>query len=218
LEPIGSAPSAGLMGVIRRLRAANYRARSRWLCGSAITAAPRRGDGLAQAADRVDQHCLPALQQVDREEEASARDECAAIIGHPGERSTFALSLAEVEAADYAHRVRAARGPDKLQSALRADGTAGQPPAPEITVRPGTYASCQERPRVVPQTGGVLAKLDSARYRQLQHQELGRRPAPTCSPSKVAFFLRKKMWPVRQLNGTSHHGVMRSSLRRRGRE
>jgi hypothetical protein len=77
---------------------------------------------------------------------------------------------------------------------------------------------CQQRPRVVPQTGGVLAKLDSARYRQLQHQELGRRPAPTCSPSKVAFFLRKKMWPVRQLNGTSHHGVMRSSLRRRGRE
>jgi hypothetical protein len=65
---------------------------------------------------------------------------------------------------------------------------------------------------------GVLAKPDSARYRQLQHQELGRRPAPTCSPSKVAFFLRKKMWPVRQLNGTSHHGVMRSSLRRRGRE
>jgi hypothetical protein len=81
-----------------------------------------------------------------------------------------------------------------------------------------TNAMGQERPRVVPQTGGVLAKLDSARYRQLQHQELGRRPAPTCSPSKVAFFLRKKMWPVRQLNGTSHHGVMRSSLRRRGRE
>lgn len=82
----------------------------------------------------------------------------------------------------------------------------------------GTDVSCQKRPRVVPQTGAVLAKLDSARYRQLQHQELGRRPAPTCSPSKVALSLQEKMWPVRQLNGTSHHGVMRSSLRRRGRE
>ena len=87
-----------------------------------------------------------------------------------------------------------------------------------IVARQRNDAMYQERPRVVPQTGDVLAKLYSARYRQLQHQELGRRPAPTCSPSKVAFFPRKKMWPVRQLNGTSHHGVMRSSLQRRGRE
>jgi len=73
----------------------------------------------------------------------------------------------------------------------------------------------QGRSRVIPQTE-VLAQFDIAGYRHFQHQELGRRPAPTCFPSKVAFFLRKKMWPVRQLNGTSHHGVMRSSLQERG--
>jgi hypothetical protein len=41
---------------------------------------PRRGDRLAQASDPVDQQGLPSLRHIDREEEASARDERATIV------------------------------------------------------------------------------------------------------------------------------------------
>src|SRR6266702_5258483 len=60
-----------------------------------------RGDRIAQGRDMVDEQALLPLQQVDREEEASARDECATIIGHVRENSTSNSQVA-VEAADYA--------------------------------------------------------------------------------------------------------------------
>ncbi len=42
------------------------------------------GDRLAQGRDMVDEQRLPALQQIDGEEPAPARDERATIVGHGG--------------------------------------------------------------------------------------------------------------------------------------
>src|SRR5260370_18483665 len=60
-----------------------------------------RGDRITQGRNMVDEQGLLPLQQVDREEEASARDECATIVGHVRENST-SNSQGAVEAADYA--------------------------------------------------------------------------------------------------------------------
>jgi hypothetical protein len=49
---------------------------------------------------------LLPLQQIDREEEAPARNEGATIIRHLGENGTFVLPALDIEAADYAFRLR----------------------------------------------------------------------------------------------------------------
>jgi hypothetical protein len=54
----------------------------------------------------VDEQGLLPLQQIDREEEAPARNEGATIIRHAGENSTFVLPALEIEAADYAFLLR----------------------------------------------------------------------------------------------------------------
>jgi hypothetical protein len=63
---------------------------------------PGRGDCLAQRGDMIDEQSSASLQQVDREEEASAWNERATIVRHAEQNSTFALPIVEVEAADYA--------------------------------------------------------------------------------------------------------------------
>jgi len=50
----------------------------------------------------VDQQGLLPLQQIDREEEAPARNEGATINRHVGQNSTFVLPAEEIEVADYA--------------------------------------------------------------------------------------------------------------------
>jgi len=54
----------------------------------------------------VDAQGLFPLRQIDREEEAPARNEGATIIRHVGENSTFVSPALEIEAADYAFRLR----------------------------------------------------------------------------------------------------------------
>jgi hypothetical protein len=54
----------------------------------------------------VDEQGLLPLQQIDREQEAPVRNEGATIIRHVGENSTFVLPALEIEAADYAFRLR----------------------------------------------------------------------------------------------------------------
>jgi hypothetical protein len=62
----------------------------------------RRRDRLAPARDMVDEQGLLPLQQIDREEEAPARNEGATVIRHVGENGTLVLPALEIEAADYA--------------------------------------------------------------------------------------------------------------------
>nr|WP_244562437.1 hypothetical protein [Bradyrhizobium lablabi] len=54
------------------------------------------GDRIAKGRDMVDKQGLPPMQQVDREEPASARHECATIIRHEAQDSTV------TRVADYA--------------------------------------------------------------------------------------------------------------------
>lgn len=49
---------------------------------------PRAGDRFAQRFDMVNKQRLAPLQDVDREEPASSRNECAAIIRHEVQRNT----------------------------------------------------------------------------------------------------------------------------------
>jgi len=51
---------------------------------------PRRGNGLAQERDMVDEQGLPPLQQINRKEPAAARHESATIVWH-GERLSHML-------------------------------------------------------------------------------------------------------------------------------